>query len=328
VGASAAIAGVASTASKLEGRGLVVAVIDTGDGQLSGCLDSVASQSRMPARVVLVRESGGSNDPRWSRQRLDERGWRVVEAASGPTGNQRYLAMQAVLELDDVPLGVAVVESGWRLAPAFVEVCQSVLERDDCIGLVSSWFSESGPWRRVRLPPAPAWPYQWLADDVSPCCVVRATALREVRAFDDQLGPDASTSPTELALAVLADGWRAVTYPALLSWRTRPLGAETEARTPIPANRFRGAVLERWAAAPSSDLAALQAFLQSGAARGSEPPPSVRGAYTPKTILGQPLEAQMRLVGRAVRNPRYAAGWIGWHARRAWREALRRLGRS
>jgi hypothetical protein len=261
-------------------------------------------------------------DERWSAGALQQRGWRVTKDPGRPDSGVRALALQRVLDAPAAPLGVAVVDAACRLAPEFVEASATALQRNARVGLVSSWSADGGAWQRTTVTPCPALPYQWVMNDLGGCCTIRTTALREVGWMPEVIGGD--VSPADWALAILAGGWRAVTYPALLSWRVNGAVADSVARRQSTGARVRAALIDRWPEL-GVELADWQPFLESHVTRASRSVRSERGSFTPETVLREPFRAQMRLLGRALRNPHYAAAWVGWHSRRAWRGALRRL---
>jgi hypothetical protein len=62
--------------------------------------------------------------------------------------------------------------------------------------------------------PCPAFPYQWVANDVVPFAAVRMEALLEVVLFRGDMDPGYDT--WDLFDTVMASGWVAVTFPEIL----------------------------------------------------------------------------------------------------------------
>jgi hypothetical protein len=268
------------------GKGIAVILVDEGDEGFDGCDLSLAAQSQPPVSVIRV------------------------ECAEDVPG-----AVQALCQSADRARGVALVGSGWRLAPEFLASCELMLERHPQVGLVSTWFSADSGWPGPEIRPAPAWPYQWIDDDASPCSVLRLSALRTSGWASEALEGEVVVG--DLALAIVAGGWDAVTCPAYLSWRAHQSAAGTIARRAAASARRRRC----WADAgwPGLSRDSREALLRVAGSGGTVHPSSVRGAWTPGAALRQPLDVQLRLIGRAIRNPSYAAAWLVWHVRRAWR---------
>ncbi len=297
--------------------GLALVVVDVDDGGLPECLASVAAQRAAPGSVVVVTGGEGQSPMQMIDPARVPQGARVLDGAGLSIGGRRDAGMREVLALAPGPGSVALIGSDVRLAEEFVEVCQTVLDRDASVGLVSSWFSEEDPWHRATIRPAPAWPYQLVADEGG-CRAFRVDAVRDAMWVRDAAGGNLSVA--NVAAAVLADGWRAVTYPALLSWHTG-----SNKREAVGAG-VREALLSRVPASRRSVAASLREsdLVWHPGASGR----STRGSYTPHIVLRQPVRRQVELIARALRNPRYAAGWIRWQAGLAWRRAARRLRRS
>jgi glycosyltransferase involved in cell wall biosynthesis len=301
-----------------QAHGVALVVVDADDGGLRRCLADVAAQHRAASTVVIVTGPAGLAATGMSSRAIDESGWQVIDGSHLSVGGRRDAGLHQILTMRSMPGAVALIDGACRLAPEFVEACQRVLERDESVGLFSSWFSCGGPWDRTMIRPAPAWPYQLVADDVASCPAFRLDALRRTTWIRERTNHMPGVA--DLAAAVLADGWRAVTYPGVLSWRER-----LDPREALNA-AVREALLARVPADGRGDLASLRESDLSWTPGVSGR--SARGSFSRHTILRQPARTQASLIGRAIRNPRYAAGWIGWQARRAWSRALQRLRRS
>ena len=66
-------------------RDVTVVVPTTGGPFLEGCLDSIAAGTVLPARLVVVDQSGGDAAPAWVAS-LRERGLDVLHLQAAPAG--------------------------------------------------------------------------------------------------------------------------------------------------------------------------------------------------------------------------------------------------
>jgi glycosyltransferase involved in cell wall biosynthesis len=289
-----------------------VAVVVTGgaERELDACLSSIARQTRAPAAVVVMEErpAPAQGQADW-RRILHERQWTAIDARGAPADRARAIGVRAALERGTA--AVAFVDARWQVDPTFLQACEAALARDDRVGLVSSWSTEGD---RVVVRPGPARPYQWFLNDASDCIVVRTMALRKLAWLDDLSYP--VPAPADLALAVLAQGWTAVGHPTPLSRRPTASPRPSPRRLPV-------LLFEHRPEAIADDLPRLFPLIE---ARGSQVSRRrTTGSMTPIAALRQPLPAQWALIARALRQPRYAAAWIGWHGRRTWRRVRARL---
>jgi glycogen synthase len=270
------------------------------------CIDSIASQSVPPARVVMIvrRESG--------RGRLSlpaaGKNWSIVAHADPRSAAARQEGLRAT-----GPNAAAVVflDDDWVLAPDFVGITSGVLERCPDVGIVSPWYRDA-VGVSAALPAT--FPYQWVWNDTGPCAAFRLNAIEEI----DRLpaSPAAADDPLwDLSNAILEQGWLAAPIPAVLASRK---GLAKEAR------RGRADAAPVW---PSHELSPQDAeelaVIREIAEQNSDAAYFGRRAATPaRTMtLADVLHATPRvrreLIRRAIAEPGYAVRWLGWHGRRA-----------
>jgi hypothetical protein len=246
-----------------------------GDGDRS-TMASIEAQTTSPATVALV----GGGRP-WV-EALDE-------------------AIRTVVQLDDVA-GVAIVPVSVSLAPTFVERIRAVLQVDPLVGLVSGWVDDpNGGF----VEPPPGFPYQWLADHVGKVFVVRREAYLEAGGLRP-VGPGAET--WDLANAILAAGWKALAYPAILATRQR-----SGDRPVADADQVIAAMRDRLPAQYSRDASAV-ADLRAAGVGSSIGLGGSRMGRQPGLTLGQlirlPIREQIALLVKAARQPRLAVNWL------------------
>jgi glycogen(starch) synthase len=310
-----------------EGEGVAVVVLDAEGCRLDACLESIRRQRRAPSAVVVMA-AASRRDPADPAERVTgDAGWKVLRAAGLSAEAARHSGIRAVLEGPTVPRGIAVLDAHCRLESSFVEACETVFDTDARVGLVSSWLGEGRNGRQIAVRPAAALPYQWLIDDVGPCCAFRTSALLDLEWVHDAV--DGLPAVPDLALGILAADWLAVTYPAVLC---RSVDHAAPARIALAAaarRRFRLALQARAPGQVERDAPLLLQLLQAGTALDtSAPRPIGRGALAPDTLFRLPHAEQLALVRRALRSPRYTTGWLLWHGRRALESMLSRLSAS
>ena len=304
--------------------GIALVVIDDPsrrDAMRVACLDSIAAQTRPPAAVIIV--SVGAIDPA-SQERTArlarEASCRVTVLSSHSVDEARAAGITSARE-SGPPLGIAFISTDDRLEPSFVESAATALARLPNVGVLSCWSRDQADGRIV-ISPHPDLPYVLLSDEIDPCAVFRTKAL-----LDPEWVEERRTAWPESAIitrAVLIRGWQAITYPeVLVSRRSTPPGAATTARDHLPTwggdtaeagGRLEGAgrLLDHLLAAraPAPDLRQLG-----------------RGALAPGTVLQLPVEEQLKVAARALRNPAYAMRWLVRHGRRALARARARWSR-
>jgi glycosyltransferase involved in cell wall biosynthesis len=251
-----------------QGIGVVINALD--EGSSVAALRSIELQRTRPAAVTVLN---------WT--------------SDGPASATQALSrtIRWLIEEHGVA-AVAVVPAFCAPMPDFLDRLQAVFARDATVGLVSGWIEDPGDG---FVQPAPAFPYQWIADAVGPLFGVRAEAFLGAGGLRHQLAPVLAC--WDLANAVLASGWRAVSYPGLFAVAERPLGGESPAEEGRPALRaLRERFPERWAR-DAEAVARLEAA-------DPEQEFGLRG------VLSLPIREQLTLVADALRNPRRAAGWL------------------
>lgn len=300
------------------GIGLVVTCLDAERDGLSDCLAALRAQTVPPTAIVLVVERAGEGYARAAAAGLP--GLIVCAHATRPRAAARNAGVSAVLEHGTRPVAFAFVEPGDRLSREFVERCGSVLQHCPEVGLVSSWTADP-TGSRWAVHPCPALPYELLASETSAVSVIRTEALREVGLFRADMLP--GYDDWDLAVAVMAAGWVAVTFPAVLAARAAGAGARPHARRPGHV-RMRRALLARFPDLVARDAATLVMLAEARASSVVAGPAAVRRAArstrygpSPRELLGRPAAEQIAALRRAVRRPRATTRWMAWYAWRA-----------
>jgi glycosyltransferase involved in cell wall biosynthesis len=258
-----------------EAKRLGVVVAAGSNEDVSGTLASLFAQTSSAAAVAVVRppfdleaskrEDNGAlhvTSDRSDRASMINRGVAALEA----TGIQ--------------PLGWIFLDPRDRLAPNCLERCESVLHRCEEVGLVSSWVCLGG--RRaptLEALPCPSFPYQWLENQASGASAVRAEAWEDARGLRPPLS--AGYEMWDLANAVLAAGWKAVTVPEVLCERSAGGSSNGLAEAAGP-ETMRRLLLERFPSLVARDAERLVLMT------GSQPARKVRDAVR---ILGEYFES-------------------------------------
>jgi glycosyltransferase involved in cell wall biosynthesis len=195
--------------------------------------------------AVVVPLPGQSELPSLTKASLEGQSHRPVTVEIARYGRDiaaaKNSAVESILALDPKPAGVAFLGPGDRLLPGFVARCEETLRWSPQVGIVSCWVRDDRS-RAVATPPCPAFPYQWLWNDVASCSVVRTEALEAAGGF--RAAFDFGYEAWDLWNAVMAQGWAAVTLPEILG-ETAEQQAELEASSP-PGRGMRSRIVRRF----------------------------------------------------------------------------------
>jgi len=254
------------------------------------------------AFVVEAKQGASAATAQASIRALDSPPQVVIVIESGADESLRVRALSAaateLIERADVA-GVTIIDGATVLAPDFVSACTAVLERDPTVGIVSGWVVTRGGGF-VR--PCPAFPYQWIANDVADVAVIRAEAFLEAGGLRPDL--PLSYARWDLANAVIASGWRAVTWPGVLA------EADTHVHRATARDRvdpFEQMLRERLPGRFTEDRPLLA---------GLTPPAADRGGHSLRALLRLPLRRKAALALAAVRDPRRLIDWFRIRAAR------------
>jgi glycosyltransferase involved in cell wall biosynthesis len=317
-----------------------IALVVTGlNGASEACLASIRGQTLAPAAVVVVDDASAARDSELAVRLARSAGWIVRELRGASSADAKNAGAEAALAAATPPLALAFVDAHSRLRPDHVAACEQALRHAPDAGVVSFWTAIDGGARH-DVHPCPAFPYQLLANEVAPSAAVRAEAYREVGGFRSAL--DGGFEQWDLVNAVMAAGWAAVTYPAVLAESAtggdpllRPdtvpghsrMRRAVLARTPDPVARCAADLVLLLEARESAGLHARRRAPHGAAAlasaTGARPPGAARSAPARPVTAA----ALLWLGGRAIRDPRRAVRRLAWHARAAARGAARRAAR-
>lgn len=276
------------------GTGLSVLVEMASPGEADDVIADLRAQTQVPTAVVI-------DAPGFSEAEYQDVERRLAEARipiASRHADQRREGLQRALTVPS--RGVAIRPSGCRFASRFLEVGNAVLARHQDVGIVSHWYrSGSGP-DRDRVPQIPARPYQWVLDDLSPCAVFRTSAALSA-------GPTPPSGgrilASDLALAILCDGWEGMTVPEFLSSRERSRTFQEHAIEHAASAQFRNLVRDRWPSAEARDSEDVLAIV-----RGVLMP--LNNVHSLGGVLRLPLADQLRIARRALEKPGVVLAWL------------------
>ena len=181
-------------------------------------LSMIREQIVAPFAVVLVVSPLLNDDSRESLQEIRNEGWIVREVPNGYSSAQlKNEGISTVFSLGLNPLAFVFIDTADYLYPHFTEACESVLRHCPDLGLVSSWTQHYPPNEKFVVKPCPSFPYQLLSNELAPVTAVRTKALVETEFFNEELSPGFEN--WDLFNVIMAAGWKAVTYPSVLSKR-------------------------------------------------------------------------------------------------------------
>lgn len=267
--------------------------------------------------VILRRRERGDQFEECLR-RLNEQTVRpeliaIIEAGDEPCRAAREAAHRMGIR----PLGYLFLEHGPLPEPALVEACARTLERCHEVGVVSSWNANPDA---LTIGPSPTFPYQLLRNDAGTSIAVRAAALEQLVAGEPDLPPDYAL--WAVVNAVLALGWAAVTYPALLLTRDR-------ARTELLPVHWRAwpRILAQSPPELAEHAPTLLVLLRAELDRLERKVTVVPREHTSSatTTLRLPALQRIAVLREAARRPRRAAGHFVHLTRGTLGRAARRL---
>jgi glycogen synthase len=296
-------------------KGIAVVIDGVNDrGDLSKCLRNLEHQIRPPATVVLIVESEQDVEIKQAVQKARSIGWQICEAEDRSPSAVKNRGIEAVLNREVHPIGFAFLSSRDLLYMGFIDATESVLANCTDVGLVSPWMQTVVEDFTMEAPPCPAFPYQLLKNETAPATVIRTEALMEAGQFRKELTD--GFEQWDLINAVMAAGWIAITFPKLLCDRLDECG-----RTIRMSRRMRRHMLARFPEVVARDAIELVRLLESNPQlRKSDSHKKDTSAFhilRPRDVFNLTLEQQVRVVLKALREPKSAVKFIMWHAKSA-----------
>jgi glycosyltransferase involved in cell wall biosynthesis len=305
------------------GVAVIVTCRDHGAG-LDDCLRSIRRQTHSPVATVLVVDDKQNDEtrPAVDRARID--GWEVCELRNGKLSAMKNAGISSVIAAGRNPAAFVFLDSMDRLFPNFVEACESVIKRCPDVGVVSSWTQIVGGDERFFANLCPAFPYQLISNEAAPTAAIRTKALHEAELFRELIYD--GYEDWDLINAVMANGWAAVTFPALLSERIAGHHAASILSTFPGHRRMREQLLARIPEVIEHYAQVLMLILESRIFQmrsfaerdhASKQIDWYERILRPRDILHLSFSQQITLAGKALRHPSQATKFFLWHARRA-----------
>ncbi|MDH3311116.1 MAG: glycosyltransferase [Gammaproteobacteria bacterium] len=297
-------------ATSANGIAIVVTCHEHGE-LLDDCLTSIRQQTRQPVAVVLLVNM---QDDRPSRamQQAKATGWQVWEMSERSPSEAKNLCIEMVLTAGTNPVAFVFLDSADRLQPSWVETCESVMQRCPSVGIVSSWMQFIGGNNRFVARPCPAFPYQLLTNETVPATAIRTEAIEEAKRFRSNLFGGYETH--DLVNTIMAVGWIAVTFPALMSERIEGSSSLPNPSGTIGHDRMRQELLARIPEAVSRDAQQLVLVLESRLRACLRTEASSVRKFG--DILMQSFVENLRLIGKALHNPRRATQFLLSHTKK------------
>jgi GT2 family glycosyltransferase len=248
-----------------------------------------------------------------------------VNYPGSSTAVAKALGVDKALSEGVEPLGWLFLAAGDTLAPNALAIHEAVLRRCPEVGVVGTWLADpEKPWSGELASTPPAFPYQWLANELEEPVVFRAEAVREVGGPRTDL--DSGLETWDLANAVMAAGWAAVRIPAILGHREGGLDGVEDAM-PLARKRSRRRLLDRHPELVGRDATSLIALLEAKVTDGygrSSGQHSAEPVAAPAT-LGRSLRPMLHLAKMATRQPGAAGRRLVWQSKAIARARLARL---
>ncbi len=195
-------------------NGLAVVITCFNAGRhLEKCLESLRRQTRAPVASVIVDDNSTEAETIRILQSKEKDGWKILTRPHGENIEGNNLAIAHVLDSGIHPAGFSFLHAEDRLAPGFIEICTSILDRCSQVGLISGWVECMGRRKGILVNPCPGFPFQWAVNEIAPFAAVRTEALMEAGLF--RSGMDGEFAYWDLFNAVLAANWTGVTVPCI-----------------------------------------------------------------------------------------------------------------
>jgi glycogen(starch) synthase len=301
---------------------VVVTCRGNGDG-LENCLDSIRQQTRPPFAAVLIVDNKNGEKIRHAVERARLNRLELCELDSGKLSMMKNAALSAVIASGRNPAAFTFLDSRDRLYPNFLEICGSVIKSCPDVGVVSSWMWIAGDAPRLVANPCPQFPYQLISNEALPAAVIRTTALNEAGHFRELISD--GYEDWDLINAIMANGWLAVTFPALLTERI--FDRQTELSSSPEHRRMREQLLDRLPELVEHYAQTLVLMLESRISQLKSPGWQGWGItkidwyeriLRPRDILHLTLPEQFMLTSKAIRHPGQAARFFLWHTKKAF----------
>ena len=180
-----------------------------------GLLRSLANQTLLPSAIVIVHQEPEISEriQQIQSQSPFKLHFLHLPLAAGPRAWNQGLA-----SLDDHPENALYLflDQDDEMAPDALAAMAEVFARCPKIGIVSPW-TERADGAKLEAPPSPTAKDQMIRNDVALASAFRGQALPAEGPF--RAGLPRGYDMWALANDVIAGGWKAVTYPALLARR-------------------------------------------------------------------------------------------------------------
>ena len=193
------------------GAGIVIRVERL--SEVAPVLESIRSQTKAPRAFVIVTRAAPSAEEAALLQQIEERGGFVI-AEPACSGTEAWSAGLAASPQAGAAAFWLFLDRYDRLVPHYLEAVERVLLHRPEVGIVSCWTAWIDGAQRLDANPCPEAIYQLMSNDVALASAFRAEAVGTAAPF--RPGLPRGYDVWGLANAVIAKGWTAVTYPALL----------------------------------------------------------------------------------------------------------------
>jgi hypothetical protein len=308
-------------ATNKSAKGLALVIDGINDPEnLTECMSNVEHQTHPPNSVVLLVDKDQTNSELNSVvQKARTLGWHICEVDDRAPSARKNRAVETVLAGGADPMAFVFLESPDLLYAVYIEAIDPIFSHCPDVGFVSSWMRAETEDEPFIAHPCPAFPYQLLQNETVPATAIRTEAFLEAGRF--RTGLESGFEQWDLITAIMASGWIGITYPELLSDRVRGRGGAV-----VEQRRMRRDILARYPDVVARDAQDLIHLLESrvfqSEARIGNVERSNFHIRRPRDIFGLTLEQKIRVVRKAIRNPKVAINFMVWHTK----DSLRSIG--
>ncbi|MEO6092399.1 MAG: glycosyltransferase family 4 protein [Novosphingobium sp.] len=293
--------------SAADDRGVAVVVLAIRGGDAVEALRNAHRQSHAPQAVIVVAPEPPRTD--------------IPHHFLPYRGSSRAMAKAlAVSSFPNVPRWM-FIDRCTQLHPDALEQMGRAMDAVPGAGLVVPWAammqSAHPTWAEQ-----PAFPYQWLRNEVRGPALYRREAIIDAGNFRSDIAE--GHEDWALATAIMADGWAAPCLPALLA--SRSAEADIEEATYGQRGHASVQIACRFAKLAGEDVVALLSMLDLPVRQAVEPGSFATeqdrrtGAAQPEVVnfrklLAMPLRDQLAVALAAAKQPRLAMSWLLWRAK-------------
>jgi glycogen(starch) synthase len=210
----------AATKGSSESGCAVIVTCMNGGIYLENCLLHLEKQSRPPLTVIMIVDRSQRVAAQWALKKAAALGWEVWETVEiAKIAVLWNKAVEEIRQKGENPAAFVFLDSLDQPAADFIQIVEKVFKTIGNAGFFWCWNHFNGQNPGYSTDPLPAFPFQILTPRKMAPFAVRGSALIQAGLFRLMHYP--GYEAWDLANALMARNWVAVTYPAFLNERLK-----------------------------------------------------------------------------------------------------------